>query len=121
MKIKGILFSVFIIAATTGDNEFHGGPGDDIIYGGEGSNELFGDKGNDLLYDLYGGDSLSGGPGDDIYRIVGGKSDSDTGLTYVPDVPTNVLNPPNFTQLPIDIGSTPTDQIVLDTIIVDFE
>ena len=59
----------------TGEAEFHGMAGDDMLWGGKGNDSLFGGSGNDTLYSRAGNDTLNGGPGDDA--LFGGQ-DNDT-------------------------------------------
>ncbi|HKK23764.1 MAG TPA: hypothetical protein VJ947_08765, partial [Pseudohaliea sp.] len=50
-----------------GNDTLLGGPGPDILYGGEGDDSLDGGAGDDLLFSRNGNDTLSGGPGDDTF------------------------------------------------------
>lgn len=69
----------------TGDTavilEVYGGPGNDLIYGGDGDDELDGDSGNDIIYGGRGSDEIDGGFGNDILN---GGEDDDT-ITGGPD------------------------------------
>ncbi len=51
-------------------NEFHGGPGDDLLTGGARNDRLSGDDGRDKLYGNAGMDELRGGSGND--QLYGG-------------------------------------------------
>lgn len=51
-------------------NEFHGGPGDDLLTGAARNDRLYGDEGNDRLYGTAGMDELRGGSGND--QLYGG-------------------------------------------------
>ncbi|MBM2617132.1 calcium-binding protein [Actinoplanes sp. LDG1-06] len=47
------------------DEEFRGGPGNDVIAAGGGDDHLWGDSGNDYLNGASGSDTVNGGPGSD--------------------------------------------------------
>ncbi|MGB3431929.1 retention module-containing protein [Achromobacter sp.] len=55
-----------------GNDELHGGAGNDILYGQGGSDLLHGDEGNDVLSGGTGNDTLFGDAGNDV--LLGGKS-----------------------------------------------
>ncbi|MCF4165851.1 hypothetical protein L2U69_09370 [Zavarzinia compransoris] len=67
-----------------GNDEFHGGSGDDVIFGDGGNDKLFGDADDDILHGGAGNDTLDGGSGDDILfddsgnEIIIGGSGTDT-------------------------------------------
>jgi len=54
------------IDSVQGDDEIHGGSGNDILFGQRGDDELHGDEGEDELIGGLGNDYLDGGPGIDI-------------------------------------------------------
>lgn len=56
-----------------GNDELHGGAGNDILYGQGGSDLLHGDDGNDVLSGGAGKDTLFGDAGNDV--LLGGKGD----------------------------------------------
>ena len=51
------------VEALTGEVEYHGGPGNDLLRGGAANDLLFGDGGNDGLDSRAGNDVLVGGDG----------------------------------------------------------
>lgn len=67
-----------------GNDEFHGGTGDDVISGDGGNDRLFGDGDDDILRGGIGNDTLDGGSGDDILfddagnEVIIGGSGTDT-------------------------------------------
>jgi Ca2+-binding RTX toxin-like protein len=65
-----------IVASLTGDyNNYYGGDGNDVIYGGNSSNLFSGDAGNDTLTGGGGGDNLAGGIGIDTAVFSGNLTD----------------------------------------------
>ncbi len=57
-----------------GNVEFHGGDGNDTLYGGAGETRLYGDNNDDVLYAGTGYCELYGGAGDDILRGIPASS-----------------------------------------------
>lgn len=72
------------IPGTTGDDEIHGGPGSDSLYGEQpgqtidGTNRLFGEGGDDNLNGAPGPDIMDGGAGFDLasYQLSSGPVDA---------------------------------------------
>ena len=59
----------------TGDDEFKGNSGNDVLLGGDGNDALKGEDGNDILWGGAGDDDARGGKGDDV--VFGGAGDDD--------------------------------------------
>jgi Ca2+-binding RTX toxin-like protein len=71
---------IFLMYRTTKDapqsklNTFvHGGPGNDVLRGGDGVDRMFGEGGRDVLSGALGNDVLSGGPDSDALIGFGGN------------------------------------------------
>jgi Ca2+-binding RTX toxin-like protein len=57
----------------------HGGPGDDVLRGGDGVDRMFGEQGRDVLSGALGNDQLFGGPDSDALIGFGGNDFLDGG------------------------------------------
>ncbi|MBL4789614.1 MAG: hypothetical protein JKY60_11405 [Kordiimonadaceae bacterium] len=62
-----------MLSGGDGDDELHGGRGEDVLSGGDGDDELHGGRGEDVINGGAGNDAIHGGRGDDV--LSGGDGD----------------------------------------------
>jgi RTX calcium-binding nonapeptide repeat (4 copies) len=100
-----------------GNDELHGGSGDDQLWGCQGNDKVYGGAGNDHLGGIYGTrDVLSGGQGKDTYHQGYGLSDDILGFTPGEDttVVHNGPTPNGSTPSPTGTGGTTNINITIN-------